>query len=223
MGSFSSEFIGAGIGALGILALVMIVPALLAFGASVALYVLQSLGFYKIAKRRGIRHAWLSWVPLLYVWVLGSISDQYRYVVKGQYRSSRKVLPVLGGVTWVLNAVYGGLYLAAWVSILPKLPAMLSGTLDLAVLGTMLHNAMGGALWVNVAGILVGLAFWVVQLICLYDLFASCLPKWKLLLLILGIIFPVALPIFLFLCRNQDQGMPPRKEQVVSPGPEVTA
>ncbi len=31
---------------------------------TVAGYILSSLGFYTLAKRRGIRHPWLSWIPV---------------------------------------------------------------------------------------------------------------------------------------------------------------
>lgn len=31
---------------------------------SLVFYIFESLGLYTIAKRRGIRHPWLSWVPL---------------------------------------------------------------------------------------------------------------------------------------------------------------
>ena len=50
----------------------------LMFGLSIAAYVLQALGLYTIAKRRGISNPWLAWVPVAWVWVLGSISDQFR-------------------------------------------------------------------------------------------------------------------------------------------------
>ena len=45
-------------------------------------YVFQSLSLYAIARRRGIAHPGLAWVPVAYSWILGSISDQYQYVVR---------------------------------------------------------------------------------------------------------------------------------------------
>ena len=56
----------------------------------IASYILSSLALYALAVRRGIDKAWLSWVPVLKVWIVGSLSDQYRYVVKGQVKSKRK-------------------------------------------------------------------------------------------------------------------------------------
>lgn len=69
---------------------------------SVALYVLQALGLYALAKRRGIRYAWLAWVPLGVLWVLGALSDDYRARVRGKQRKMRLYLPVLCAVLVVL-------------------------------------------------------------------------------------------------------------------------
>ena len=75
-------------------------------GFGIAAYVLRSLGFYTIAKRRGINHPWMSWVPVLDLWVLGCISDQYRYVVKGQNAKKRKWLLGLNIALAVIYIVF---------------------------------------------------------------------------------------------------------------------
>ena len=84
------------------------------FLLSVATYVLSALGLYTIASRREIRHPWMAWIPLLNVWLMGSLSDQYRYVVKGENKSRRKWLLILNLIKAVLLltivilvAVYG--------------------------------------------------------------------------------------------------------------------
>ena len=58
--------------------IVYLVILLVALGFGMVWYVLQSLGLYTIAERRGIRNPWLAWVPVANMWVLGSISDQYQ-------------------------------------------------------------------------------------------------------------------------------------------------
>ena len=65
------------------------------FLIGIAVYVFTALALYTIAKRRCISKPWLSWVPVVNVWVLGSLSDQYRYVVRGENKSKRKALLVL--------------------------------------------------------------------------------------------------------------------------------
>ena len=68
----------------------------------IASYVLTALALSSIAQRRGLRNPWLAWIPVASSWIIGSISDQYRYVVKGENRSKRKILVVLG----ILGAVF---------------------------------------------------------------------------------------------------------------------
>ena len=58
----------------------------------VVMYVFQSIGLYTIAKRRGIANPGLAWVPVAYSWILGSVSDQYQYVVRGKVCNRRKIL-----------------------------------------------------------------------------------------------------------------------------------
>lgn len=68
---------------------IFFVFALIALVISVTIYVLEALGIYTIAKRRGIHNPWLAWIPVAQYWILGSISDQYQYVVKGNVRNRR--------------------------------------------------------------------------------------------------------------------------------------
>ena len=79
-------------GIIGILLAVYMLIAFVSFAFSVASYILYSMGLYTIANRRGIHNGWLAWLPVGDAWILGSISDQYQYVVKGKIRNRRKVM-----------------------------------------------------------------------------------------------------------------------------------
>ncbi len=180
---------------------------------SVAIYVFSALAIYTIAQRRGIRHPWMAWVPVLNVWILGSISDQYRYVVKGQVKSKRKTMLILSAIQAVLGitvvvllvvlicmAMFGGLSSLNPMDMFAGIGAMAIGTLVAAVLL-----------------VVVAMANSVVYFMALYDLYSSCEPDNNVLYLVLSIIpgiSRVTKPLFLFLCRNEDAGMPPRKETV---------
>ena len=61
-----------------------------ALGFGVALYVLRALGVHAIAKNRELKHGWFAWIPVLDQYLLGCISDQYQYVVKGKHKNKRK-------------------------------------------------------------------------------------------------------------------------------------
>ncbi len=208
---YGYEFSGgdpfAGMGGLaalgGILALLLVVW-LLAMAFTVLSYVLQSVGMYAIAKRRGIRNPWLSWLPVGNMWILGSISDQYQYVAKGKVRSRRKTLLGLNIAAIALSVIFSvasfAIGFAAGFSEDPE--AVLAG-LGLAVLL---------ALPMTVIAIIAA----VIQYIALYDLYTSCNPSNAAVFEVLSILFNVTLPFFIFFSRNKDLGMPQRK-----PAPEA--
>lgn len=175
---------------------------------AIASYVLSSMALYTMAERRGIQKAWLSWVPVFNVWIIGSLSDQYRYVVKGQYKSKRKVMLLIS----LLNLLVGLTMLAICVFVAVDVAgSAIYGVrnMDLArmAMGPM-FGVMGLA--VPLAGLSVALA--VIRYIALYDIYRSADPSNAILFLVLSILFHVTEPFFLFFSRNRDEGMPPRRE-----------
>lgn len=186
-------YVGAALAVVGVIYLLI-----LAFG--ILSYVLQSVGLYSLSKRRGIRHAWLSWLPLGNLWILGSISDQYQYVAKGRVRNRRKALLGLSIANYIVAIPFYGLY-------------------GVLIAGMVTGFMESGGIWGSVAAmILFALAIIVLSIIltvfyyiALYDLFSSCNPDNAAMFLVLSIFFGVALPFFLFFCRKKDGGMPPRR------------
>ena len=179
-------------------ALISIVPTLL---IRVAAYVLTAMGLYTIAQRREIGKPWLAWIPVVNSWILGSISDQYQYVVKGKNKSKRKVLLVLR----ILSAVLGITMVVLGISAVAG--AILAGDAALDnVLGITI--AMLG-LCIPMLGIAIASA--VVRYMALYDVYRSVDPGNSVLFLVLSIFVGITEPFFLFFSRDKDAGMPPRK------------
>lgn len=178
------------------------------FGLLLIQYVLQSVGLYTVAKRRGIRHAWLSWLPIGNNWLLGCISDQYQYVVKGRSKRKRAALLVLSLLVTVL-----GVWLAArWIRLIREIAmryqeVLLQAPMDLALDAARLMGLLL-ALWC------VSIAFLVVKLTALYHLYASCVPGDRVVYLLLSIFLDGCTPILIFACRRWDLGMPARKTQL---------
>ena len=175
----------------------------------IASYVLTSLALYTLATRRGIDKAWLSWVPVLNVWIIGSLSDQYRYVAKGQYKSKRKALLILNLVNVVITVIL--LIVAAGVAV-----ELVSGAVY-GVGGTdLLHSVLGSTLGaaglaLTMSGIAIAAA--VIRYMAMYDIYTSMDPGNSVMFLVLSIIFHVTEPFFLFFSRNKDAGMPPRRKE----------
>ena len=201
------EFIFDGLGA-GFAALYT-VYSMVASSFGIALYVLRALGLYSIAKRRGINRPWMSWVPVLDLWVLGCISDQYQYVVNGNVRNKRKWLLGLSIAMAVLYIVFAVLI---GVAVFGAVGGMTGSMSDNQLVATLLGPVMGLVVGLNpLVGI--AIAVMVIRYVAMYDLYTSCNPQNNVLFLVLSIFFTVAEPFFLFFVRNKDEGMPPRRQQ----------
>ena len=194
--------------ALGALALILAFYGVLLLGG-IGLYVLQALGLYTLAQRRGIQHSWMAWVPVLSLWTLGSLSDQYRYVVRHQFRGRRKWLLALSIAGLVLAVVLSGLYTAGMISTLMGLPQVqdYQEFLYMVRYQPVLVAAAGVSVLTAAVNLLLTLLRWA----SLWDVYASCRPEKKVLYTLLSVLFPVTVPFFLFACREKDGGMPPRR------------
>ena len=186
--------------------LLMLLPGLFSgipsglFG--IAAYVLTALAIYTISCRRGLRKPWLAWIPVINCWLLGSLSDQYQYVVKGENKSKRKwliVLNVLKAVLWLLLIVLA--IVAAGMLIVDDTREMIG--MVIALLGLILPF------------VAVIIASCVIRYMALYDVYRSLDPANAVLYLVLSILFSPTEPFFLFFNREKDQGMPPRKQRPV--------
>lgn len=177
-------------------------------GLSVFMWVLQARSLSAIAKRRNIRHPWLAWLPIAGSWVLGCISDQYRYVVSGETQNKRKWLPILSGVFAVLLATSVGYAFVFGFSMLPSWNPTQG----------MLAAQTGALGFMGLLLLMLGAAVFrtVIYYKALYDLYASCEPGKRVLFLLLSIFLGIE-AIFIFVCRNKDLGMPPRKPVLPEP------
>ncbi len=197
------EALGAGMGVL------YTIYMLLCYGLAIAGYVLRSAGFYSIAKRRGINHAWMSWVPVLNLWVVGCISDQYQYVVKGKTKNKRKWLI---GLSIVLAVLYIAFFVLMGITVFNIVSSAADGMTEDQIL-----NAVMGPMLGLFAGMLplmgMALAVTVVRYVAMYDLYTSCSPQNNVLFLVLSIFFNVTEPFFVFFNRKKDGGMPPRRTE----------
>lgn len=204
-------------------------------GVAVLVYILKALALYTIAKRRNIKKPWLAWIPVVNVWILGSVSDQYQYVVKRQVKNKRKVLLGLN----IAMAAIGSVVLIAAVWLFAVLLLMIISVPTMSDPETLVSNLMYYAgtnvvllNLIGLAGILaiplavVSVIQTVFYYMALYDVFRSCEPKNSTLYLVLSLVGNVVVEgaycIFLMLCKDKDLGMPPRKPEIVEEIPGNT-
>ena len=184
---------------------------------AIASYVLTALALYEIARRRGLNKPWLAWIPVANCWLLGSISDQYRYVVRGENRSKRKSLLVLGIANMALSATVIVLFGVMMVQMLVM--GIQGGYSEEYLFNTVMGLAVG-VLGLCLPMVAVGIAYAIIRYMALYDVYRSMDPGNSVLFLVLSILFHVTEPFFLFFNRHKDQGMPPRRqpEAISQPG-----
>ena len=192
-----------------------IISNLVYYGVAITMYVLHSLGLYTIAKRRELTHPWMAWVPGLQLWTLGSIADQYMYVAKDKVRNRRKWVVGLAIAMAVLMVVFYIVFFAAYfvffleISMNMEMGMVMEDELQFVLNGL---KAFVPTLVVFLLMFAVSIVLSVVEYVCYYKLFASCDPENKTLFLVLSIFFSFLLPIFVFVCRKKDMGMPPRRD-----------
>lgn len=174
-------------------------------------YVLSSWGMHSIAKRRGISKAWLAWLPFGSEWILGCISDQYQLAAKGKNKSRRKILLGLSLGMIPATVLYVVTYVLFMVGAMGPV-FVPSGTSDMSaeVLLVLVSLFM-------VASVLLLMVLSVIYIIFMYmalfDLFQSCNPDTGVVFLVLSIVAVFVLsidlsPIFVFIDRKKDLGMP---------------
>lgn len=188
-------------GIAGFLGVFLVLYYLLIIGFGIVTYIFQSVSLYSIAKRRGIHHSWLAWIPVGEAWLLGSVSDQYQYVAKGRIRNRRRVLLGLNIAMFVLLFVI----VAALVAIAVGETAVMEAG------GVLIGSSFAIMLLGYLAMLVIAIVLAVFRYVALYDLFASCDPGNEVLYLVLSILFGITLPFFMFACRGKDRGMPPRR------------
>ena len=155
-------------------------------------WILRSMSLHSIAKRRGIRHAWLAWIPIGSHWILGCVADQYQHLVNGKITSRRKILMLLTVATGVVAVAY--IAAAAVIGIQIEV----EGRTDINPLVMTIPYLL-------LMGTVVGrLVFYHMSN---YDLYRSCRPNGATAFLVLGIIFAVCEPFFYLACRKKDLGM----------------
>ena len=179
------------------------------FALMIAAYVLRSIGLYAIAKRRGISNPWLAWIPVAWVWTLGSISDQFRYVTKAQVKNKRTTLLVMNLIQTVAST-----------AMMVVIGIAFAELVNMGIIGFEEEELMTEAMilifkFMGMALVLGGIALAtaIIHYIAMYDLYLSVNPANAVVFLILSIFISITEPFFLFFNRNKEDGMPPRRQE----------
>ena len=208
---FAEELLGTGI----LSALLSGVPSGL---LGIASYVLTSLALYTLAQRRGLNRPWLAWIPVINCWIIGSLSDQYRYVVKGEVKSKRKVLLILQLLLLVMGTAMAAVAIVMVVNLVSN--TVLGAPISEREAMEMVLGPLVGIVGMCLPVMGISIAYAVIRYMALYDIYRSMDPVNCVLFTVLSILFGVTEPFFLFFNRNKDLGMPPRRQEYAYAQPE---
>lgn len=202
-------------------------------------YVLQALALYTIAKRRGLNKPWLAWVPLVNIWILGAISDQYQSVANGKTKKKRKILLGLCIAAIIVFFACLILFVVSLNNLDSLLPNMGPPMSDAEVIDPDFMDVISvlitfGAVFLAlfflcmIPALVLLIIIAVFRWMAIYDVFKSCEPKnarvYLLISLLLSFLAVSGLEaIFLFLCMNKDEGMIPKNPEPQPCIPEESA
>lgn len=204
-GSSVGEATAVGVVGIFLVFYVILYMALIAF--LVVSYILQSKGFYTIAKRRGIDKPWMAWIPYANYWIIGRIADDYCLKVeKKQTNHAKKLLgSAIGfGCTAVLYIICTVIFIVG-----SGVSVGFNEEAAAPVLSLLFLVFIPSVLLFLAAGVILNVFFY----IALYKIFNSCQPSKSVLYLLLSIFVGVVQPFFIFAVRNSDEGMPVDAEE----------
>ncbi len=164
-----------------ILVVVVLLVYLGIIGVSIAQYIMQSLAMYTIADKRGVKNAWLAWIPVGESWVLGKVCDEYdeRCNTKKNWAKTLLILSLTGGVFFVVT------YVAFFVFVIAS--AVSSG----GDLETWMIAPFVGLYLVLLLATLLMCACAVLKLICTYKVYESIVPEKAIKYMIVSTLVPL--------------------------------
>lgn len=155
-------------------------------------YIIFSKSLSTLAKRRGIRHPGLIWVPYARNWQTGNIVDEYDIRKDGRDRKWRAVL------MWLAGIVHGG-YIAMFVT------GIVSGV-TAGISGSEVPTAAAGIIMVVLmfAIVFASIGLGALQYVAYYKIFESCNSSKPIKYLLIAMLVPFAFPFVFRHCRNMD-------------------
>lgn len=181
-----------------ILLLVLCVISVIATVFALIMYIFESIGLYSVAKRRGLKHPFMAWIPYTNTYLFGKAAEQYETAVKGKSKNYKAILLCLSIILTAVTALFNVVIYALSNSIvyLAQDCAYNSDAIVLIISLILLYIAM----------LVVSVIYSVFYFIALHKIYRSFSTKSSTLLLIFSIIFPVIVPFVIFASRKKDDG-----------------
>lgn len=166
----------------------------------IAIYLLESISVYKMAKSAEIKNPWLAFIPVANDWVFGTLAEKYKK--KNGTKSARfgVILPVLEGIV-LIEAI------ALTIFTVISIKEITGYALDAVNTSTEMvpeqFMSLIPVIILYFALMAVAIAYAVVFFIALWRVYYSFDKSNATLYIVLSIIFTISVPIILFIIRNR--------------------
>lgn len=166
----------------------------------IAIYLLESISVYKMAKSAEIKNPWLAFVPVANDWVFGTLAEKYKK--KNGTKSARFgiILPVLEGIVLIET-------IALTIFTVISVKEITGYALDAVNTSTEMapeqFMSLIPVIILYFALMAVAIAYAVVFFIALWRVYYSFDKSNATLYIVLSVIFTISVPIILFIIRNR--------------------
>lgn len=166
----------------------------------IAIYLLESISVYKMAKSAEIKNPWLVFIPVANDWVFGTLAEKYKK--KNGTKSARFgiILPVLEGIV-LIEAI--ALTIFTVISIKEITGYALDAVNTSAEMAPEQFMSLIPVIILYFALMAVAIAYAVVFFIALWRVYSSFDKSNATLYIVLSVIFTISVPIILFIIRNR--------------------
>lgn len=166
----------------------------------IAIYLLESISVYKMAKSAEIKNPWLVFIPVANDWVFGTLAEKYKK--KNGTKSARFgiILPVLEGIVFIES-------IALTIFTVISVKEITGYALDAVNTSTEMapeqFMSLIPVIILYFALMAVAFAYAVVFFIALWRIYSSFDKSNATLYIVLSVIFTISVPIILFIIRNR--------------------
>lgn len=166
----------------------------------IAIYLLESISVYKMAKSAEIKNPWIAFVPVANDWVFGTLAEKYKK--KNGTKSARFgiILPVLEGIV-LIEAI--ALTIFTVISVKEITGYALDAVNTSAEMAPEQFVSLIPVIILYFALIAVAIAYAVVFFIALWRVYSAFDKSNATLYIVLSVIFTISVPIILFIIRNR--------------------
>lgn len=166
----------------------------------IAIYLLESISVYKMAKSAEIKNPWLAFIPVANDWVFGTLAEKYKK--KNGTKSARFgiILPVLEGIV-LIEAI--ALTIFTVISIKEITGYALDAVNTSSEMAPEQFMSLIPVIILYFALMAVAIAYAVVFFIALWRVYSSFDKSNATIYIVLSVIFTISVPIILFIIRNR--------------------